>query len=226
MTISRSSATAPWRSSSGSRRPRSPVCGILGVVKIHAGVLLAVLVLVGCASDSGSEESLTTQGSSSTTGFTTTSTPATTTTTRMTTTSLRTATTAGLGAESAANLFLTRFEVVRESLIELWSQSPYVDSVDELTAEADTEGDALTIVVTLDVTSGRATPESQHDGAWEIMRTMAVLWDPLNGAWFNETWSPPFRLVNSGRPYECSAEFMVDLADARASRLDWEAQCA
>jgi len=195
------------------------------MVKFHAGALLAVLIFVGCASESGSEESPTTQRSSSTTGFSTTSTLQTTTTTQVTTTSLQT-TTAALGAESAADLFLTRFEVARESLIELWSQSPYVESVEELAAEADTEGDSLTIVVTLDVTSGRATPESQHEGAWEIMRTMAVLWNPLNGAWFNETWSPPFRLVNSGRSYECSAEFMVDLADARATRLDWEAQCA
>ncbi len=150
---------------------------------------------------------------------TSTTVPPTTTTVPPTTT-----TTIERTAELVVIEFFLVFEQTRETIIEIWAEDINVESVDKYVAEAEDAGELLSVQVILDVTSGWAHPDNQHDGAWEITRSMAILYEE-DGAWYDELWVPVFRLVNSGRAYQCAGDFMVQLADSRQSRADWEEQC-
>lgn len=174
----------------------------------------------------------TTTESDTTTSTTTSSTTTTTlpnpptTLTPASTTSEATTTTVELTPDLTAGLFFITIESSRDVILEVWADDINVESVDGFVVEYTNPNDPTSLTVILDVTSGWASEDNQHDGAWEISRAMAVLWHPEDGAYYNEVWQPVFRLVNSGRTYECPGEFMVQLADARASRMEWETTCA
>jgi len=129
--------------------------------------------------------------------------------------------------DTVAVMFIIRFELTRDVLIEFLENDINVESVDEYIAEAETAGEPTSVQVILDVTSGWASDDNQHDGAWEITRAMADLYDdaPDNQAWYSEAWVPDFLLTNSGRDYNCTGDFMVQLADSRKSMSDWDAEC-
>ena len=122
-------------------------------------------------------------------------------------------------------------EQYREAFITVWDDGFRGDLVEALGSSNDIESvdfldfDAETDTVVIDVTSRWASPGNQVDGAWGITRTLAILWK--DGSVLGDpTWSAGLRLVNSGTAYTCTSDFMQRLADARAARSDWEAECA
>lgn len=191
----------------------------------RATVALLVVLTAACTTQTP-KTTTTAQPNTTTTSVTSTTVPPTTTTTEATTTTtFAPTTTIELTPELSVLAFLLAFGEMRQDLIDALSDDINVQSVDKFVAEAQDEDDLLSVIVILDITSVWASPDNQHDGAWELMRAMALAWHPINGSWYQELWVPGFRLVNSGRTYECTGDFMVQLADARASRSDWEEQC-
>lgn len=147
----------------------------------------------------------------------TTETTTTTSTTSTTTTTTTPPSPEELRAE-AVDEMARRFEANRDSLAAALSDHDEVETLDRLLFEGET--------VIIDVTSRWASPDNQHDGAWTLSRELATFWEPDGeGAWWQEAFVPNFRLVNSGRVYDCSGAFMVEMASLRAGRADWEATC-
>ena len=77
----------------------------------------------------------------------------------------------------------------------------------------------------MDVTSQYRPEDNQVNGAWAITRLVAPGWIETDGVWVVGSYVPDFTLINSGTVYECPAAFMRLLADTRAGRSDWEANC-
>lgn len=185
--------------------------------------LTLTLVLAACGDGAGAESTTTTQPT------TTTSTTSTTTTTSLaptTTTAPTTATTEPTPERVMLALLLT-FEDFRDTYLDAISGVGTVQSVDRFEMSAADENDPLSVRLVVDITSEYRTDEYIHDQGWELTRTLAILWkdDNLFGSW-GDTWAPDFSLIISGRSYECPDEFMLSLADARASRAEWEETCA
>lgn len=138
-----------------------------------------------------------------------------------TTTVVATTTTSAPTPEELAALnnmtFVLVCEQSRDGFIDALTNDMNVQSVDQWLCREDG-------VMEVSITSAWATPENQADGAWELMRAFAVIWDDDDGL-FNTDFKPPLRFVNSDTVYECSGDFMDRLADTRASRADWEAEC-
>lgn len=221
----------PPPAASGTTEVPSPSTGT--VKRWSTGQLGAVAVValllglgIGAAAASGGDEAGKEEeaaSTSSTVASTTTERERTTTTTAPTTTSTTaaptTTTTAAPTPESVAAAFPSQFEATRSELIDVLESDRNVQSVDRF------EYDPAQGAVILAVTSTWASPDNQDEGAWELTRAMAALWEPTNGLWHDPTWSPALQLVNSGRYRNCTGEFMVLLADRRASQADWRANC-
>lgn len=112
--------------------------------------------------------------------------------------------------------FRSAFTEGRAELLTVLEDDDNVESVDKLAYDAKKK------VVIVDITSAWASPDNQEDGAWALTRAMAELWTPDTGAWWQDDFLPGFKLVNSGKVYQCSGSFMVKLGDASASRGDWK----
>lgn len=78
--------------------------------------------------------------------------------------------------------------------------------------------------VILSVTSAYSTAQYLRDGAWAVTKTMQPLWEAKTIANLPDV-VPHFRLTVGAVRYECPHDFMVRLAQLRASREDWEATC-
>ncbi|MDP2182039.1 MAG: hypothetical protein Q8K99_05645 [Actinomycetota bacterium] len=115
--------------------------------------------------------------------------------------------------------FVAAFEESRVKLAGIVEDDGNAESVDKLAYDAKTE------TVILDVTSRWGSPDNQVDGAWAIVRLMSTLYDADEGAWYQDGFVPNLRLVNSGRKYTQSGDFMLRLAAFSASRSDWEKEC-
>jgi hypothetical protein len=177
-------------------------------------VLLLVGIVIGAVSNNGaSTKSASVQSTS------TTSPAAATTAPRPTTTIAATTTTALPTPVSAAAGFPATFDSVRPKLLSLLQGDSNVKSVDKLVFDP---GNGT---VVLAVTSTWASPDNQVTGAWELTRSVATLWMPTRGAFYDPVWQPNFSLSNSGTNSLCKAPFMVSLADSKASQSDWQAQC-
>lgn len=183
--------------------------------------LVLLLVVVGAAGGGETdEEPVSADTTTTSVAETTTTTEATTTTTESTTTTEATTTTT-LTPEQEREIAVVAMGVVFEdqrlSFAELLADLTDVETVDRLAFENET--------VIIDITSTWASPDNQHDGAWTLMKAMAQFWEPNEGIWWQEAFVPNFQLVNSGRVYNCSGDFMVDMATLRAGRNEWEASC-
>ncbi len=197
---------------------------------ILAGVALMALAAATCG---GTDTTATTDVPTTTevVVVTTTVPPTTTTTvppTATTTVPPTTTTTSGIDLDdpaTAALFFIFQFESSRDAIIEVLENNINIESVDKYITEAETAGEPTSAQVILDVTSGWASDDNQHDGAWEITKAMAILYEAPDKGWYSEVWVPDFLLTNSGRDYNCTGDFMVQLADSRKSMSDWEAEC-
>lgn len=149
---------------------------------------------------------------------------ATTTTTDATTTTRRAATTTTAAVvipetpDDTEAVLRDAFENSRESLAEELNGHPDIESANKVVWDDTTHG------ILLDVTSTWASPDNQAEGAFNITRDMAPLWGE-GYADFAAVFVPTFTLVNSGTTYSCPGQFMLDLADARAGRTDFEGSC-
>lgn len=191
-------------------------------VLIAVGVGALLLGLVGgtlIKGGSSSEQTATTGTASVSSTSTTTSSSTTTTVQRTTTTTAAPTTTSPPTPEEVKAAFPGVFDSHRKALLDALGNDENIQSVDRF------EYDEKTGAVVLAVTSRWASPDNQDQGAWEITRSAASLWEPGKGVWYSAVWAPSFQLVNSGRYRNCSGEFMVKLADARASQGDWTKSC-
>jgi hypothetical protein len=147
---------------------------------------------------------------------TTTATPTTTTTTTTTSTPPDTDT------DTSRMVATVVFEMeMRDDLIDALGRHPEVETVDRV--ELDSNTDTLILAVT----SPWATSDKQVDGAWTLMRQMALWWeDGEAGVMRRPNWSASFQMANGSVSFFCSAEFMQRLSDSRASRSDWLAECS
>ncbi len=167
---------------------------------------------------------ITAEDTTTTEGVTTTTVPPATTTTVPPTTT----TTSGIDLDdpdTVVAIFIFQFETSRDAIIEILEGEINVNSVDKYVAEAETAGEPTSVQVILDVTSGWAADDNQHDAAWEITKAISILYGAPDGLWYSEAWVPDFLLTNSGRDYECAGEFMIQLGDSRKSMSDWEDEC-
>lgn len=146
----------------------------------------------------------------STTTSETTTTSSTTTTTEVTLTPQELRTLAVLGMEVV-------FEEQRDTLADTLDSISDVETVDRLVFENET--------VIVDITSGWASPDNQHDGAWNLMKGISQFWESGEGIWYQEAFVPNLTLINSGRTYACTGEFMVEMASLNAGRSAWETEC-
>lgn len=187
--------------------------------------ILVLIILAGIASGGEDEEPVAAVDETTTTEEVeetpTTTTEATTTTTEATTTTTEAPTTT-LSPEQEREVAVIAmglvFEESRDLLAETLDSLTDVETVDRLAYENET--------VIVDITSTWASPDNQHDGAWNIMKGFAVLWDPDDGNWYQKSFSPNLQLINSGRVYTCPGDFMVQMADLRAGRSEWETTCS
>jgi hypothetical protein len=185
---------------------------------VGLGVLAFVLLgVVGALTDTGDDERSEPNKIEADAPATTATLEATTTTTAAPTT------TSTMSPEQMVDVAKLAFGVVfdaqRVELAEAVQGDINVGSVDLFAYDGNTG------VVTLDITSGWASPDNQVDGAWDLTRQLAALYSPTDGAWYQAEWVPGFTLVNSGVTYRCSGEFMARLATFSASRADWDAEC-
>lgn len=194
--------------------------------------LMFTLTLVVGACGGTAEESSTTLPSTSTTSTatssstTTTTVPPTTTIAPTTTTVPPTTTTTAPSPEVVMVSTVATFEERRDTFIGALTEIGTVQSVDRFVMEAADENDALSVRLVVDITSEYSTTEYRADQAWELTRTLAILWEEDNfyGS-YADIWAPGMLLVVSGQEYACPAELMLELADARASRSAWEEAC-
>lgn len=195
--------------------------------KVTTGVLVVLLIVASAsgADDPDDGEDVAATDTTEVERTTTTERETTTTTERPTTTTTTTeppTTTTTLSPEEerfvAVLAMQTVFDENRSSLAETLDGLIDVETVDRLAFENET--------VVVDVTSGWASPDNQHDGAWTIMKGMAQFWEPNEGIWWQEQFVPSFTFVNSGRSYHCTGDFMVQMATLSAGRDQWEGTCA
>lgn len=196
-------------------------------VPLWALILAAILGLALGAAAGGSDRDETATVSddaevTATERETTTTERETTTTERETTTTAAPTTTALTPEERrevAKQAFGGGFDATRGTLADLLNEDRNVETLDQLTY------DAAADLVTVAVTSTWASPDNQHDGAWEISRMLATLYERDEGPWWSPDYVPNLTLVNSGTRYNCGAELMVRLGSLEASRDHWEAEC-
>lgn len=198
--------------------------------KLTTTMVALTLVTAACAGGEADEASTTTVAPTSTSSTTTTSTSTTTTTTTTTlpptTTMPTTTTTLELTPEALVAAMTVSFEESRGVFLDALNEEGTIQSVDRFEMFLADENDPLSLLLVLDITSEYRSGEFIVDQAWELTRILAVLWEEDNFfGTFADTWAPNMRLVVSGREYECPAAFMLDLADARAGRSDWEDNC-
>lgn len=197
--------------------------------KVTSGVLLVLFIVAAASGGTADDSEVATAGAVESTSTeavaeTTTTERQTTTTTRPTTTTTTTppTTTTTLSPEQergfAVQAMQTVFDENRTGLADTLNSLTDVETVDRLVFENET--------VVVDVTSGWASPDNQHDGAWTIMKAMAQFWEPNEGVWWQPQFVPNFQFVNSGRVYTCSGDFMVQMATLAAGRDQWEGSCA
>lgn len=194
--------------------------------KVTSGVLLVLFLVAAVSGGASDDQDIAAEGATTTTDpdddSTTTTERTTTSTSTSTTTTEPPTTTTTLSPEEERSIAVlamqTVFEENRASLAETLGGLTDVETVDRLVFENE--------AVVVDVTSGWASPDNQHDGAWTIMKAMAQLWEPDEGTWWQEQFVPNFQFVNSGRVYTCSGDFMVQMATLAAGRDQWEMTCA
>lgn len=206
----------------------APVGGLVGKVwkdrstKGKVGMVLGALFLASIAasalgdSDTESDAAPTTPAAETTTteSETTTTAQATTTTLAETTTSLT------LTPDVLQSVFSRALEETRRDFVSAAEDLFVVESVDLF--EYDVETDFLT----LDVTPAFDFEPGVRDDAWELTRAFAIIWEVVVPADAVDIWSGPnWRVVVSTATYECSADAMRRLADARLSRDQWESEC-
>ncbi len=138
---------------------------------------------------------------------TTTTRPATTTTTRP-------------SRDAQLVAFAQAFERTRVGLADaIKKDNPgSVSSVDRF------EYDPTGPTVILSVTSDYRTAQYLQDSAWAVTKSMQPLWEAKTIANLPDV-IPRFRLTVGTVRYNCPHDFMVRLAELRASREDWEATC-
>lgn len=193
-------------------------------------LMFTLTLVVGACGGTAGESSTTlpsTSISTTTSSSTTTTTvPPTTTIAPTTTTVPPTTTTTAPSPEVVMVSTVATFEERRGTFIEALTEIGTIQSVDRFVMEAADENDALSVRLVVDVTSEYSTTEYRTDQAWELTRTLAILWEEDNfyGS-YADVWAPGMLLVVSGQEYACPAELMLDLADARASRSIWEETC-
>lgn len=112
------------------------------------------------------------------------------------------------------------FEGVRVRLAEAVRTENRVDvsSVDRL--ELDQAGPTIILAATSTFTTDRIL----RDGAWAVTKSMQTFWEAKNIASIPDV-IPSFSLTLSTVRYLCPGDFMVRLAQVRASRDDWESTC-
>lgn len=112
------------------------------------------------------------------------------------------------------------FEAIRVGLADAIESDNQVDvaSVDRL--EFDQSGPTIV----MNATSRYTTERILRDGAWAVTKSMQPFWSANNLASVPDV-IPSFRLTLSTVRYQCSGAFMVQLAQLRVSRDDWESQC-
>jgi len=192
-------------------------------------VAVALLAIAGC-SDSAAVTTTTTAATSAapTTVSTTTTTapPTTTTTTSTTTTTAPTPTTeAEVTQDRYDEVIVSTFDrITRTPLIELLESQVDVQSVDVVTMDP-----GPPVSLSIDITSFYSTEDYIADSAWELTRGLAAFWAPdslfdVDGVAAHLR-LPDFDLTLSGITWVCDQEFMRLLADHRASRADWDANC-
>ena len=110
------------------------------------------------------------------------------------------------------------FEPARSGLLDALGKDSNVKSVDKFIY------DPASGSVVLDITSTWASLPNQETGAWEITRSLALLWKTGN-PWNAPGFAPAFAFTNSGTAHRCAGDFMVKLGNTEASRADWAAAC-
>jgi len=151
----------------------------------------------------------------------TTSTSTTTTTVAPTTTTIPpTTTTTVFTAEMQQARVVALFETQRLGLVKAIEDSyPItVERVDRL------ELDPAIPAYVIDITSGYSTASYQDDLAWDLTGDLAVLWEAATLA-ATPLFHPGLHLTIDGRGHSCTADFMAQLAERRATRADWDAAC-
>lgn len=127
-----------------------------------------------------------------------------------------------LSREAQAEMFATFINDEGSALadaIESDHRGDGVESVDQLTYDADTE----TLVVSL--TTGWATDDYRRDAAWAVTRSLVGLVWSGEVDWLTDL-DPSLQLQVDQLTYNCDGEFLAGLGARQASRDDWQASCA
>lgn len=182
--------------------PRLVLIGVVGT---------ALLSLAGCSGDSGGGSLRSLADSSTTSGPRPTTAEPTFVTDAPTTT---------LSPADAKAAMIDAFTQTRNDFVPAIQASTDVASADKI------EYDPVSDSIDVEVTSRWASPDNQVDGAWNITKLVAALWETEgSGLRRYPPYAPGFRLVNSGTVYHCTSDVMIAIAEIRASREDWQAQC-
>lgn len=191
-----------------------------GKAGVVGGAVVALFVIAAAFSDPPAEE----EAAPTTTAAAaeTTAAPADTTTTAAPTTTEapQTTTTFTFTAETLRSIFAAALEGNRRDFVNAAEDLFIVESVDFF------EYDPSTDLLTLDVTPAYNFEPGVRDDAWELTRGFAAIWDLTVPSDTLDVWEGPnWRVVVATATYECSANVMQRLADARLSRDQWESEC-
>jgi hypothetical protein len=162
-------------------------------------------------------ETTTTQATTATTAPTTTTTTApTTTTTAPTTTTIELVLTE---SDMQTLVFPIVFDSGRDAVLDIIRDLFFVESVDLYDYDEDTG------TVNISITPAYDFDEGVRDDSWEITRAFAVLYGPDSWVSSDPPWAPSFRVEISTATYQCDAETMMQIQDARLARSGWEDAC-